>query len=85
MLLAIASVKPGHDIVISENATIFDIQQSILDLVTTVLSRFTSIQVCDYLRAIFINAGGLGTYLSWNTRLNFSHVLIGAVLVFCAF
>nr|YP_009531492.1 cytochrome c oxidase subunit 3 [Eimeria furonis]AXY96046.1 cytochrome c oxidase subunit 3 [Eimeria furonis] len=84
-LLATASVILGYGISTSEKAITLNIQRGFLTLVLIALC-FTSIQVCEYLGlAIYINDGALGTYLLWITGLHFSHVLVGAILLFFPF
>nr|AIB04205.1 cytochrome c oxidase subunit 3 [Eimeria gallopavonis]AIB04217.1 cytochrome c oxidase subunit 3 [Eimeria gallopavonis] len=84
-LLSSASVILGYGAVSSEKAINLNIQRGFLALVIIALC-FTSIQVCEYLGlAVSINDGVLGTYLLWITGLHFSHVLVGAVLLFFTF
>lgn len=84
-LLSTASVILGYGILTSEKAITLNIQRGFLALVVIALC-FTSIQVCEYLGlAISINDGALGTYLLWITGLHFSHVLVGAILLFFTF
>lgn len=84
-LLATASVILGYGILTSEKAVTLNIHKGFLALVLIALC-FTSIQVCEYLGlAISINDGALGTYLLWITGLHFSHVLVGAILLFFTF
>nr|AIB04208.1 cytochrome c oxidase subunit 3 [Eimeria meleagrimitis] len=84
-LLASASVILGYGTVAAEKAINLNIQRGFLSLVIIALC-FTSIQVCEYLGlAIYINDGSLGTYLLWITGLHFTHVLVGAILLFFTF
>nr|QBG64600.1 cytochrome c oxidase subunit 3 [Eimeria anseris] len=84
-LLSSASVILGYGVLTSEKAITLNIQKGFLALVIIALC-FTSVQVCEYLGlAISINDGVLGTYLLWITGLHFSHVLVGAILLFFTF
>nr|YP_010192581.1 cytochrome c oxidase subunit 3 [Eimeria chapmani]QZP40549.1 cytochrome c oxidase subunit 3 [Eimeria chapmani] len=84
-LLSSASVILGYGFLTSEKAITLNIQRGFFALVIIALC-FTSIQVCEYLGlAISINDGVLGTYLLWITGLHFSHVLVGAILLFFTF
>lgn len=84
-LLSTASVILGYGILTSEKAITLNIQRGFTVLVLIALS-FTSIQVCEYLGlAVYINDGALGTYLFTLTGLHFSHVLVGAILLFFSF
>nr|AMV74034.1 cytochrome c oxidase subunit 3 [Lankesterella sp. Guelph2013]AMV74037.1 cytochrome c oxidase subunit 3 [Lankesterella sp. Guelph2013] len=84
-LLSTASVILGYGILTSEKAITLNIQRGFTVLVLIALS-FTSIQVCEYLGlAVSINDGALGTYLFTLTGLHFSHVLVGAILLFFSF
>lgn len=84
-LLATASVILGYGVVTSEKAINLNICRGLITLVVVALC-FTSIQVCEYLGlAVSINDGSLGTYLLWITGLHFTHVLVGAILLFFTF
>ena len=84
-LLSSASVVLGYGVLTSEKAIVLNIQKGFLALVLIAIC-FTSVQICEYLGlAIYINDGVLGTYLLWITGLHFTHVLIGAILLFFTF
>nr|ADW26208.1 cytochrome c oxidase subunit 3 [Eimeria brunetti]WEV84823.1 cytochrome c oxidase subunit 3 [Eimeria brunetti] len=84
-LLASASIVLGYGVITSEKAITLNIQRGFMAIVSIALC-FTSVQVCEYLGlTIYINDGVLGTYLLWITGLHFSHVLVGAILLFFTF
>lgn len=84
-LLSTASVLLGYGVLTSEKAITLNFIKGFIVIVLVAL-LFTSIQVCEYLGlATYINDATVGTYLLTITGLHFSHVLVGAVLLFFSF
>lgn len=84
-LLSTASVLLGYGVISCEKAITLSFMKGFLGIVLIALC-FTSIQVCEFLGlSTYINDASIGTYLLTITGLHFSHVLVGAILLFFSF